>query len=124
MYLQHMLLKISIKLFGNLHFPSIMFIVLTSFKHPKLLLKIKIPVTLQQFVYICMTAILLNLISRTTILLTCYLRSCNTNGKQGRSFCLFVLMLYVPGNTFSVMFKMVQDCVFAQSSEFQFGVRS
>ena len=58
-YLQqlHMLLKIRKKLFGNLHFPHIMPIVLTSFKHPKLPISIKIPVTLLQIVYICMTAI-------------------------------------------------------------------
>ena len=34
-----------------------MSIVLTSFKHPKLPIIIKIPVTLLQIVYICMTAI-------------------------------------------------------------------
>ena len=43
--------------FGNLHFPSIMSIVFTSFKHPKLLISIKIPVNLLQIVYFCMTAI-------------------------------------------------------------------
>ena len=37
-------------------FPSIMSIVLTSFKHPKLPISIEIPVTLLQIVYICMTA--------------------------------------------------------------------
>ena len=52
-----MLLKIRKKLFGNLHFPSIMSIVFTSFKYPKLPISIKIPVTLQQIVYISMTAI-------------------------------------------------------------------
>ena len=41
-----MLLKIRKKLFGNLLFPSIMSIVFTSFKHPKLPISIKIPVTL------------------------------------------------------------------------------
>ena len=43
--------------FGNLHFPSILSIVFTSFKHPKLPVSIKIPVTPLQIVYICMTAI-------------------------------------------------------------------
>ena len=58
MYLQRMLLKIRKgKLFGNLHFLSIMAIVFTSFKHPKLAISIKIPVTLLHIVYICMTAI-------------------------------------------------------------------
>ena len=57
MYLQYMLLKIRKKLFGNLYFPSIMSIVFTSFKHSKLPIRIKIPVTLLQIVYICMTAI-------------------------------------------------------------------
>ena len=51
MYLQHILLKIRRKLFGNLHFPSIMSIVFTSFKHPKLPISIKNPVTLLQIVY-------------------------------------------------------------------------
>ena len=51
------------ELFGNLHFPSIMSIVFTSFKHPKLPISIKIPVTLLQIVYICMIAISPNLSS-------------------------------------------------------------
>ena len=55
-YLQHVLLKIRKKLFGNLHFPSIMSILSTSFKHSKLPNSIKIHVTLLQIVYICMTA--------------------------------------------------------------------
>ena len=38
-------------------FPSISSIVFTSFKHPKLPISIKIPVTLLQIVYVCMTAI-------------------------------------------------------------------
>ena len=37
-------------------FPSIMSIVFTSFKHHKLPISIRIPVTLPQIVYICMTA--------------------------------------------------------------------
>ena len=57
MYLQHMLLKQGQKLFGNLHLPSIMSIVFTSFIHPKLPISIKVPVTLLPIVYICMTAI-------------------------------------------------------------------
>ena len=65
------------KLFGNLHFSCIMFIVLTSFKHLKLPVSIKIPFTLLQIVYTCMTAISLNLISWTTSLLTWYLHRCN-----------------------------------------------
>ena len=53
-YPQHMLLKIrkTTILFGKLHFPSIMSIVMTSFKHPKLPISIKISVTLLQIVYI------------------------------------------------------------------------
>ena len=50
--------------FGNLHLPSIMYIVFASFKHPKLPVSIKITVTLWQIVvYICMTAISPNLSS-------------------------------------------------------------
>ena len=37
-----------------------MSIVFASFKHPKLPISIKIPVTLLQIVYICMTAIFMN----------------------------------------------------------------
>ena len=37
-----------------------MSIAFTSFKHPKLQISIKIPVTLLQIVYICMTAISMN----------------------------------------------------------------
>ena len=74
MYVQHMSLKTRRKLFGNLHFSSIMSIVFTSFEHPKLPISIKIPVTLLQIVYICMTAISQNLSSPTNSLLTCYLR--------------------------------------------------
>ena len=77
-YLQNMLLKKGRKLYGNLHFPSIMFIVFTSFKHPKLPISVKIPVTLPQIVYICMTAMSRNLSSWTTSLLTCYLRGCKS----------------------------------------------
>ena len=62
------------KLFGNLHFPSIMFTVFTSLKHPKLPISFKIPVTLLQIVYICMTAISPNSSSWTFSLLTCLLR--------------------------------------------------
>ena len=69
-YLQYMLLKIR-KRFGNLHFPSIMTIVFTSFKHSKLPISIKIPVTLLQIVYICMTALSQNSSLWTTSLLTC-----------------------------------------------------
>ena len=58
------------KLFGNLHFPSIMSIVFTCFKHPKLPTSIKIPVTLLQIVYICMAAISPNLIAWTMLLLS------------------------------------------------------
>ena len=43
---------------------------LTSFKHLKLLISIKIPVTIWQIVYIYMTAISPNLISLTMFLLT------------------------------------------------------
>ena len=51
------------KIFGNKHLPTITSIVLASFKHPKLIISIKIPVTLRQIVYICMTAISPNLSS-------------------------------------------------------------
>ena len=37
-----------------------MSIVFNSFKHPKLPISIKIPVTLLQIVYICMTAMFMN----------------------------------------------------------------
>ena len=79
-YLQHMLLKIRKKTIWkfNLHFPSIMSIVFTSFKHHKLPICVKIPVTLLQIVYICMTAISPNLGSWTTSLLTCYLHGCGS----------------------------------------------
>ena len=50
-YLQHMLQN------SYLHFPSIMSIVFTPFKYPKLPIIIKIPVSLRQTFYICMTAI-------------------------------------------------------------------
>ena len=53
MYLQYMLLKIRKKTFLEI----IMSIVFTSFKHSKLSISIKIPVTLLQIVYICMTTI-------------------------------------------------------------------
>ena len=56
MYLQNMLVKIR-KLFGNLHCQSFMSVVFTSFKYPKLQISIKIPVTLLQIDYICMTAV-------------------------------------------------------------------
>ena len=51
------------ELFGNLHFPSIMSIVFTSIKPPKLPISIKIPVTLLQIDYIFRTAISPNLSS-------------------------------------------------------------
>ena len=62
-YMQHMLLKIRKKTILEFTFLSIMFIVFISFKHPKLPISIKIPVTLLQIVYICMTAISPNLSS-------------------------------------------------------------
>ena len=55
-----------------------MSIVFASFKHPKLPNSIKI-LTLQQFVYICMTALSPNLSPLTTSLLTCYLPGCSIN---------------------------------------------
>ena len=64
------------KLFGNLHFPRLLSIVFTSFKHPKLPISIKIPVILLQIVYLCMTAISPNSSSWTTSWLTCKFRSC------------------------------------------------
>ena len=63
-YLQLMLLKISKKTSWKLTLSKyIMAIVCTSFKHPMLPISIKIPVTLLQIVYICMTAISPNLSS-------------------------------------------------------------
>ena len=56
-YLQHMLLKIRKNYLEIYFFPSIMPIVFTSFKHPKLPISIKISVTLLKIVHICMTAI-------------------------------------------------------------------
>ena len=56
------------KLFGNL-LPSIMSIDSASFKQPKLPISIKIPVTLLQLVYICITAISPNSSSWTIYLL-------------------------------------------------------
>ena len=52
------------------------------YKHPKLPISIKIPVTLLQIVYICMAAISPNSSSRTTSLLTCQLRGCNVICKR------------------------------------------
>ena len=49
---------------------------LSSFKHLKLPISIKIPVTIWQIVYIYMTAISLNLISWTMLLLTWQLHGC------------------------------------------------
>ena len=43
--------------FFKLRLPSIMSIVLSSFKNPKLPISMKIPVALLQIVYICMAAI-------------------------------------------------------------------
>ena len=45
------------KLFRNFHFSRIMFIVFGPFKHLKLPISIKLPVTLPQIGYICLTAI-------------------------------------------------------------------
>ena len=59
--IEYVILKKGRKLFGNLHFPSIMSIVFTSFKNPILPISTKIPLTLLQIVYICMTAISPNL---------------------------------------------------------------
>ena len=50
--LQNILLNIRKKTFGNLHFPSIMSIVFTSFKHHKLPISIKIPVTTANCLYL------------------------------------------------------------------------
>ena len=47
MYLQHMLLK-----FENLHYPSIMYIIFASSKHPELPISIKIPVTIANCLYL------------------------------------------------------------------------
>ena len=60
-----------------------MYIVFASFKHVKLSVSIKTFATILYIVYICMTGLS---DSRTTILLNCYLRSCNntcrTNGAK------------------------------------------
>ena len=50
-YIQHMLLKTTEKI-GKLHFPSIMSIVFTSFKHPKLPINIKFSVTTANCLYL------------------------------------------------------------------------
>ena len=76
-HLQHMLLKIRRKLFGNSHFPSIKSIAFTSFKHLNLPISIKILVITWQIVYIYMTAISPNLISWTILLLSWYLHGSN-----------------------------------------------
>ena len=70
-YLQHMLLEIRKKSIRKFTLPSAMSIVFTSFKHPKLPISIKIPVTLLKVVYICTIALSQNLSSWTTSLLTC-----------------------------------------------------
>ena len=73
MYLQHMLLKIRKKTFWKFTFSMFMSIVFSSFKHPKLPISIKIPVTLLQIVHICMTA---NLQIRVHELPLCQPASC------------------------------------------------
>ena len=62
MYLQHMLLG-KRQLFGHLQLLSTMYIVFAPFKPSSLSIRIKIPVAILQIVYICMTAISLNLSS-------------------------------------------------------------
>ena len=79
LYQQHMLWNIR-KTIWNLHLSRIMSIVFASFKHIKLPIRIKISATMLQIVYIYMTAISLNLISRTTSLLTWYLHGCKGGG--------------------------------------------
>ena len=69
-YLQRLLLKKGRKLFGNLHFTSIMPIVFTSVKHPKLPISIKIPVTLLRICLYLHEAISPNSSSWTTSLLS------------------------------------------------------
>ena len=56
MYQQHMLMKIR-KTVWKFTLSKYHDRCLASFKHPKLPINIKIPVTLQQIVYICMTAL-------------------------------------------------------------------
>ena len=56
-------------------------LVFTSFKHPKLSIIVKIPVTLLQIVYICMTAISPNSRSWTTYLLIIHNIITMTNGQ-------------------------------------------
>ena len=59
-YLQHMLLKIRKTILKFTVIPSIMSLVFASFKHLKLPISIKMPITILQFVYVCMTATALN----------------------------------------------------------------
>ena len=70
MNLQHMLLKIRKTNLEFTFIPSIISFVFASFKHPKLTISIKIPVTILQIVYVCMTATAPNSSSWTTSLLT------------------------------------------------------
>ena len=57
MYLQQMLLKIRKKTIWKFTYSKYHVHCLNHFKHPKLPICIKIPVTLLQIAYICMTAI-------------------------------------------------------------------
>ena len=74
-YQQHMLLKLMRPVLKytlnkyHVHW-------LSPFKHIKLPISIKIPVTIWQIVYIYMPTISPNLISWTMLLLSCYLRGC------------------------------------------------
>ena len=61
MYLQHMLLKIRKTILKFTFIPSIMYIVFASFKDLKLPISIKMPVTILQIVYVCITATAPNL---------------------------------------------------------------
>ena len=70
MYLQHMLMKIRRTILKFTFIPSTMSIVFASFKHLELTISIKIPVTILQIVYICVTATSPNLSSLTTYMLT------------------------------------------------------
>ena len=57
MYQQHMLLKFRKHILKYIYLSIIMCIVFASFKHLKLPISIKIPVTLWQNVHICITAV-------------------------------------------------------------------
>ena len=63
--------------------------VFTSFKHPKLPISIKIPVTLLQIVYICMTAISMNYLFANLLVAWLYI-NLNSGNHSSVSFFLVI----------------------------------